>query len=276
MVRDVLAEGRFLIDGPPHWRERALIVVPSASAPPREQIVAFDYANNPAPAPLHMLDAPRPANVAHVFASFPNANAYAKSAGAPNAAVQALRGAVRAIYRDEAERAQAQASATQDPRVVGITAQAYFGTRTWPERPRAGEPFALWHTSSLCSAVHPLHYDEREVTVMERLVRVTVPSRPGPGVGVCPGGESHSLLNVPGLPAGDYRLRLESTSEPDGPYLEGEATFTVLPAGSASATSTRSIPAGGAMTTLLMVLGVLAAAGRWTGTRSPASGTPRE
>ena len=256
-----VARSNLLVDAPAHWRERALIVIPRPEGPSQAALLAFDYANPSASAPLRTFETPRPADVAHAFEAFPAGSAFAKSSVPPNPAVAALLRSVRAIYRDETARAAAQTHAAQDGDVEGVLADAWYGMRIWPTQPIAGEPFALWHAAPVCTPVVPQHFDEREVAVAGDQVVVTVRDNQMVDFASCPDGEIHALLNMPGLPAGTYRLSLRSVSAFGEATEQASIPLIVRARGSAAAPAIHAVPGSSLPALVLLVLAFTAAGG---------------
>jgi hypothetical protein len=238
-------EGSFHIDGPAPWRERNLVVVPKASplGPSRSALLDFDYAS-PQAAPLQTFDAPRPRDVSSSFAGFPDDGAFTKAGAQPNAAVAALLRSVRASYQTEADVQQALGSARADPQVeAALTTTGWYGARVYPAQPTAGVPFALWLTTGVCTAFGG-ELDDRHVTVESGRIDVEVPFGPfGGGHGVCPGGELHFLWNMPGVPAGQYTLRIATFDNLDNTDSERYSIPVTVVAQGAATSALRSIPA---------------------------------
>ena len=225
----------FLVDGVPRWYERAAVVVPHAApiGPTQDALLQFDYANNPGTPPLRSFDAPRPVHVDTIFA--PGDWAFRKGATPPNAAVAALLRAVRPTYASAADHAAGVEVARHDPQVEAVIPSAgLFPYRIYPERPVAGQPFALWFATDACGNFTPSSYDDRIVRVEGNTVIVLVPEeRDNICFGVPPGGEFHYLFNMPGLSAGQYSLQVAGyDGDPDVPSSPSwPLQFEVAPGG---------------------------------------------
>ena len=113
--------------------------------------------------------------------------------------------------------------------------------------------------------------DERTVTVVSDQVLVTVPDHQFVDFAVCPDGEIHALFNMPGLPAGTYRLRLRvETAAPEDPD-QASILLTVLPGGNAGSSSAHPVPAGSPVAFVLLVVALSAGAAVAIGYRSTRS-----
>lgn len=223
----------FLVDGVPRWFERAPVVVPHAApfGPTQEALLQFDYAGNPDTPPLRSFDAPRPVHVDTIFAR--GDWAFRKSSAAPNAAVTALLRAVRPTYASTTDHAAGVAAARNDPLVEAVIPHAgQFPHLIYPSRPVAGQPFALWFATYACRIFIPDSYDDRIVRTEGNAVHVYVPEL-SLACGVPPPGEFHNLLNMPGLPAGEYTLYITGyEDDPDvPPDLSWPLPFVVAPGG---------------------------------------------
>jgi hypothetical protein len=250
------------LDGYAPWYQRNLVIVPKPvpSGPDRSTLIAFDYAST-SPAPLQMLDALRPRNVSNTFADQPREDAYLKRLEVPNAAAQGLMRSVRATYRSVDEKLRAAEAAASDPEVEGVVKSgAGYGIRTYPERPRAWEPFALWLTTPVCTDYGWTGYGDRTVTVNGNVLLVEVPPRQFPGVDfVCPGGEFHFIWNMPGLPEGSYPLQLGIMDQAPSSY--GWPTIPLAVQGTLPPSRPTQVPA--ASVALLWLLAIAMAMAGW-------------
>lgn len=222
---------RFTIVAEPRWFERAAVIVPRSvpRGPTQQSLLDFDYANDAATPPLASLDVPRPAAVDTIFA--PGDWSFGKASGMPNAAVAALLRAVRPTWATRADHAAGVAAARRDPQVESVIEHpGIFPYRVYPAQPRAGQPFALWMAHDACTVLIPTSYDDRVVRVERSTVHVFVPEL-ATMCAVPPGGEYHTLLNMPALPAGEYTLyvtRYETTPELE-PSFDAPLQFVVAP-----------------------------------------------
>ena len=256
----------FLLDGPAPWSQRHLVVVPKEppQAPTRATLIAFDY-TSAGRTPLRMFDSVRPRNVSVAFAPHPLENAFLKSYGQPNAAVEALGRSVRATYGSVAEKQAAAQAAAEDPAVEGVVfSGANYGLRTYPERPRAWEPFALWMVTTVCSQYRWAGYDALTVRVQNGSIQVEVPppSEPIIDFATCPGGENHLLWNMPGLPQGTYSLNIAIEG---GASSEGWSGIALTVQGALPPTRPSEIPASSPAWLGLLALFVMLVAMRLKG-----------
>lgn len=248
---------RFLIDTEPRWYERAAVIVPKPAprGPTQQALLDFDYAADPAMPPLASLHAPRPAAVDTIFAQ--GDWSFGKVNGTPNAAVAALLRAVRPTWATRADHAAGVAAARLDPQVEGVIDRpGMFPFRVYPERPVAGQPFALWLTTSSCIVLIPTSYDDRVVRVDGNIVHVFVPELLTL-CGVPPPGEFQTLLNMPALPAGEYTLHVTHyhTTPDIEPWLGEPLQFVVAPG--VLAPPPVRVPTAGTVALLVLVAGVL-------------------
>ena len=254
--------GTLFIDGPPTLRERGFLMLPHA--PPRGPspavIDAFDPADASSPAPVRSLATPRPIRVQRRGRGAPDAPL-------ANRAVQSIRNAMTVTYASIGERNAALDAVSADPAVAAVfPAGGLPHVYLHPPHPRAREPLALYVETGICESFLTDHPDDREVEISGSDVLVYLPNGNDVLCGVPPPGVLPHLLNLPGLAAGDYTLRVRGR-----PYYPGDdeedlhtLQFTVAP-GTVATTEPRQIPGPALGWLVLLGFGLcLSARGRVT------------
>ena len=216
--------GTLFIDGPPTVAERSFLVLPHA--PPRgptgEVIDAFDPADPASPLPLQAFASPRPMGMRTNWRGSENELYFQRA----NVAALSMLNAMYVTYASIGERDAGLALARNDPGVGAVFPDGGMPPLyLYPELPRARQPLALYLLTGICEPYYTDDPDDREIEISGNTVLVYLPTDNDNLCGVPPPGSYAHILNLPGLAAGDYTLRVLSRPMYPGDEVEDRYVF---------------------------------------------------
>ena len=207
--------GTMFIDGPPTIADRSFMLLPHG--PPRgparavlEAFVPLDPSSSP---PVQSLASPRPIRYFVGYRS-PWSDLFHERA---NRAAVSLLSKMYATFGSISERNAALSLAGADHQVAAVFPEGRLPSPfVYPTRPVANAPFALYLRTGICEPYLTDHPDDREIEIEGNTIRVYLSEDNENLCGVPPPGEFEHVLNLPGLPGGEYAIRVVSRPEYPG------------------------------------------------------------